>query len=185
MKKTREPTQLIGRRWVVPPIGRLTASDASLTVLDSADETWPPLRHEGDWHHSWRWRQLVAGYVEAFSLRRDGNTPAALWCSHKRQPMQLPSGRYYRLDYMEIDPTLRGGVLGAFTVGVIAARALELKSDGIVLGTLPTHHALYTRFGASESAPKGWNPPKGLVPYTFDWDALQRLKEMVDDFIED
>ena len=156
------------------------------SAIAVADAEWPPLRGEGDWHHSWRWRDILGGKTERFAVVGESEAPLGFWCSAKASPISLPEGRFYRPDHQEIDPRLRGGTLGAFMITLLATRAVELGADGIVLFTFPAPGllAFYLRNGATQRAPQGWNVPRGLVPFTYDRTVLLQLKEMADGLLE-
>jgi hypothetical protein len=110
----------------------------------------------------------------------------ALWSSSKKKPIRLPEGIFYRLDYLEVSPPSRGGVVGTFTLAVIAARATELNATGIVLAAFPIKGLsdAYERAGAVGRCPQGWNCPANLLPFIFEAAALARLKALADGFLE-
>lgn len=117
---------------------------------------------------------------DAFAVVANGGETVALWSTAARRPLQLPSGKHYRLDFMETAPTYRGGILGAFTLGIIASRALELGCVGMVLGSLPALVPWYNKAGATAGKIFGWRHPPDLIPYRFSSEALVYLKDLAD-----
>jgi hypothetical protein len=129
----------------------------------------------------------MEGKPERFALVDGTDVPMAFWCGTKRGPITLPEGPFYRLDYMEVHPRLRGGPLSVFMVALWACRALELGANGIVLSAFPAEGllAFYRRAGAVERQPRGWNQPRGLVPFVFERPLLEELKGYADGLLED
>jgi hypothetical protein len=125
--------------------------------------------------------------AEQLAITHVNGEPLAMVGSSKSAPVVLPSGRFFRLDYFEISPNLRGGPLGTFALAMIAKRALELASDGVVLTAFAIGGLAqtYQRAGATQGAPRGWNYPRELLPFTFERDALERLGELADGLLED
>jgi GNAT superfamily N-acetyltransferase len=177
--RTYLPSSLLEKCWLVPDVGHLTISGVSQALLGRIDSSWPSNRLQGDYHHDWRWGQITKGKVEAFVLLRDSIEPVGIWCSARRSPIRLPDGRFYRLDHLEISPTLRGTGFGVFLVSVVAARALELHADGVVLGTWDALRGFYLELGAEERKPAGWNLAINLVPFTLQLAALQTLSGLI------
>src|SRR5205823_13184138 len=71
MTRPRTPrpvSRLIGRVWKLPDVGRVTAVTPTAALLAQADGTWPGLRLRTDWHHHWRWANLMEGMEERFGL---------------------------------------------------------------------------------------------------------------------
>ncbi len=109
--------------------------------------------------------------------------PGTLWGSRKYRPLRLGKRQVYRLDYFEVHPELRGGLLGVFALAVIASRALELGCDGMVLASLPGATKFYAEAGGIEGPVDGWKAARSLVPFTFERPALESLREKSDEFI--
>jgi hypothetical protein len=129
---------------------------------------------------------MLKSLKECLVVRR-GDVPVAIWGSTAGKPIMLAGRASYRLDYLEIDPTHRGAILGAFLVGLIAWRALELGCAGVVLTAFPVPGLVefYEGTGAARGAPRGWNHPKELVALTFELPALSRLKDLADALLEE
>lgn len=72
--------------------------------------------------------------------------------------------------------------MGHFAFALVAARALEVGSDGIVLAAIPAVRRFYLEAGGVERLAKGWISPRGLIPFFFPRQALSNLKEMTDAF---
>src|SRR5213080_3982481 len=125
----RPVSRLIWRVWELPDVGRVTAVTPTAALLAQADGTWPGLRLRTDWHHHWRWANLMEGMEERFGLIDAAGHPVALWCGPPRRLLRLPTGAAYRLDYFEIDPRHRRGSLGLFAFALAGSRALELGAQ--------------------------------------------------------
>ena len=178
--RQQQPSALLARSWRLPEIGLVRVIRPSPADIAHIDETWPARRRLTDWHHSWRWHEITASRPEAFALRKDDGSLLGIWCSAKKAPITLPDGRFYRPDFLEISPDARGREVGAFIFLLIASRALELKAEGIVLGTWPVLREFYSRMGGHERKPRGWNLENNLVPFVFDLATLQGLKNLLD-----
>lgn len=158
-------------------------ADVGVETLAAIDAKWPGLRPATDVTVGWRWTDIVSGHVEVFTLLDAAGEAAGIWCSTRKHLITLPSGQYYRLDFVEVSPTHRGTLFGGLVFGIIAERALELGAVGLVFATWDTHIRYYAAMGGRQERPTGWTVPKGLVPFWFDARALVRLKEMADEFI--
>ena len=97
-------------------------------------------------------------------------------------PLQLEGQRYYRLDHFEIAPSVRGQLVGIFCFGLIAARAIELGADGIVLAALPEVARVYEKWGGMKRRPAGWHVGTGLQSVVFGRDATLECAEDSDAF---
>src|SRR5881275_959351 len=64
----RPVSRLIWREWKLPDVGRVTAVTPTAALLAQADGSWPGLRLRTDWHHHWRWTNLMEGMEERFGL---------------------------------------------------------------------------------------------------------------------
>lgn len=179
MARRITPTKLVYGRWQVPTLGGVRVVRATPDVCEEIDAAWPPLRLDSDGHRDWRWGEIVATLRDAFVLV--GTHPVAIWGSTKAEPIRLPSGRYYRLDFIEARPDQRGkGSVGLFAMALVAVRAMELGASGVVLAAfdMPQLLAFYERLGATRRIPTGWTVPKNLVPFVLDADALERLARL-------
>jgi hypothetical protein len=103
----------------------------------------------------------------------------ALWCSAKAQPLKLREGKFYRLDYFELDPRLRGGEAGVLAFALVAARARDVGADGIVLATWPPLRRFYEGIGGVERELVGWRAPANLITFVFTTDALANLSAVL------
>lgn len=103
-----------------------------------------------------------------------------LWASFKKR-VKLPSGHFYRLDYLEIDPGLVGGPWGEFLFGLVCARALELDLDGILLASLQETAKFYRSIGADQELPKGWSVARGLVPFVLRRAMIEEVVEEINE----
>jgi hypothetical protein len=166
-------------------MGPLELVDVSKALLGVIDAEWRPKRPTTDVTTGWVWSDIVADLPETLVLVDANKSPAAIWCSAKRLPIALPGGKYYRLDNVEVRPTLRGTLVGGLTFGVIATRALELKATGMVLNTWETHVDYYTALGGRQELATGWTAAPDLVPFVFDETALVQLKDMANAFISE
>ncbi len=192
MGPIRPASELSVRTWDISEFGigveKVALVAASIETLDQIDETWPAARRQTDVSTDWCWVKLGLKRSERYALidLRD-RRPLAVWCSKEPPTITLDGSIYYRLDYVEIHPELRGGPFGVFVFGAIAARALECNAVGVVLAAfaVPKLAESYLAKGATQGAPKGWNYHKTLLPFTFDEGALRRLKDGLDGFLEE
>ena len=178
--RPRQPSDLSKKTWTVTAIGKLRVIEPSTALLETVDAEWPNARRPTDWNRAWRWLDLTAGKVEVFAVVNSADRVVGLWCSAKHKPIQLPDGLFYRPDYFEIAPDVRGQEIGVFVFLLIAARALELKAQGIVLGTWAVLTQFYEGLGGVQKKPRGWNLAANLVPFTFDAETLADLKAALD-----
>jgi GNAT superfamily N-acetyltransferase len=155
----------------------VTPSDRHLEEIDTE---WPTGRRPTDWHHAWRWKELAAGKVEVLAVVGANDKAVGIWCSAKHKPIRLPDGLFYRPDYLEVAPAVLGQELGVFLFLLIAARALELGADRVVLGTWEILRDFYRGLGGVEGKPRGWNLESNLVPFTFDRETLEGLAEALE-----
>ena len=179
----RASTSLLARRWRTD-LGDVRVVDVTTELLAEVDDSWSPRRGPADVHHAWRWREICEGQRERFGVMV-GAAPAAIWVSTRTRPLRLRDGSYYRLDYLEVAPDLRGGVVGPLTLALIACRALELGADAIVLTAfdVPGLVDAYRRAGAVVRRPPGWSHPSNLVSLVFEPAVVALLKGFVDELL--
>lgn len=154
----------------------------------SVDATWPAHRQATDLHRGWRWSQILEGRPERFAVLDQDDRIVALWCSTAYRLLKLDGASYYRLDYFEIDPQLRGTTFGPLAAGFFASRCVEMDAAGIVFGALPSPGlvAWYkAKLGATDASPKGWIVQPGLVPLLIRRDRADILKEYLDALAQD
>lgn len=129
--------------------------------------------------------KIVKRCPEHLALVDQANETRGLWAGRKRL-VELPEvGNVYRLDYLEVRPSDRGGLLGAFLFALVANRAVELDASGLVLAALPVVESVYVRWGGRSGAIKGWNAPKELIPFFFDRDQITALARYADELEEE
>lgn len=156
-------------------------------MAKTIDAEWVGRRAAGDVHLTWRWVDLTRDTRESFVVFLD-DVPVAIWASKTGSPVTLDGHPYYRLDYVELDPDLRGdGQTSVMLFALIARRASELGAEGIVLSAFNVDKLIntYEILGATRGNPSGWKWPKELVPLTFYQGALDSLRELTDGFEED
>src|SRR2546427_11821179 len=124
----RPVSRLIRRVWELPDVGRVTAVTPTAALLAQADGSWPGLRLSTDWHHHWRWTNLMEGMEERFGLVDSAGHPGALWWGLRRRPPRLPTGDAYRLGYFAIGPRHRRGRPGLFRVSLRGRRGIGLDA---------------------------------------------------------
>ncbi len=168
---------LLARAWNVPGIGRVRVLDLTSSHLEEIDAEWPAARKPTDWHLSWRWAEITSGKVEVFVAVGPDDKVRGIWCSAKHKPITLPDGTFYRTDYLEVAPNARGQEMGVFMFLLIATRALELGATGVVLGTWEVLRGFYGQLGGAETTPRGWNLEPNLIPFVFDSETLEGLRE--------
>lgn len=181
------PTKLCDFRWQVPQVGLVSVSFATLEHAQAVDADWPNKRRESDGHCHWRWTRIALQAADFCAVVGSQGTIMALWCSLAKEPLRLPSGLFYRLDYLEIAPNSRGGSLGLFVLALVASRSLEIGCDGLVLAALPEQKLcdFYVRAGGKPRRPKGWNCQSGMRPFQFDTERLRYLKELADAHVDE
>jgi hypothetical protein len=179
-------SSLEGCAWQVPGVGSVQLANPRPEVLCELDDEWAPLRFVSDWHHVWRWSTICHRKDERFVLLLEGR-PVAIWCCDRGEPLKLPGGRMYHLSYVEVRSDLRGGLLSTFLFGVVAARAIECGAVGVIMSALPIDGLVetYVRLGARRGAPRGWTPPRKLVPLTIDEANLRELKDIADGLLQE
>lgn len=116
-----------------------------------------------------------------FCVTDTSDMPLALWCTRAPAVLKLPGGDAYRLDFIEVKPEFRGAEMGAFTLGLVATRALECSASRLVLGSLPQARKLYDNSGGLQRKVAGWRAARGLLPYEFLTEALVELRDAVAD----
>jgi hypothetical protein len=84
---------------------------------------------------------------------------------------------YYRADFWESAPALCGKGILAALLAVAAIRALELKAEGLVFGSLPALEATYRRLGFSDQVPSGWKLDPALVAFLGSVSLLSKIEE--------
>jgi hypothetical protein len=177
LRRQLNTSRLLAVQWDVPSVGVVAFDQATAALLAKADRQWPPMRRVADANLHWLWSTIAARAHERFALVTPDGDLLALWCSSRSKPLSLPGGLFYRLDYIEIDPSRRGTALGPFTFAVCATRALELGCDGLVLGALPQVGSFYQRLGGVQRREFGWQEGQNLLPYAFDREALEELQD--------
>lgn len=177
------PSGLHGRLWEVDGVGQVAVQLPRKETLADVDRTWSALRPENHQNIHWRWEAILRGRPERLTIVDAASQIVAIWCSKKYRPLRLPEGKFYRLDYLEVHPQLRGGDLGLFALSMVAARAIELECDGLVLASLPGTKKFYEESGGEQRMPDGWEIGRGLVPFVFLRQVLEQLKEEADELI--
>ncbi len=167
---------LSGRCWSVTGVGQCRVVLPALASLSAIDTDWKSRRKETD-VHLWEWADIAVGAKDLFAIRTELGVTVGLWMSGAGA-ISLPSGRFYRLDFLEVDPDLRGGDLGYLAFAMVVARAEELGCAGIVLAAYQDNVQVYLNFNGKMGPIRGWQVPEGLVPFEFSGDALIPFKEL-------
>jgi hypothetical protein len=181
-------TPVSRQRYDVPTLGTVEVTEATNDDCEAIDGLWPKLRRPTDLHQPWRWAQIAYKAEECVAIFRDG-VALAIWASF-RPVITLPDGCYYRLDYLEMHPELRGTetgqVVGAFLLAAISMRSTEVGAAGIVLKAfqVPGIIKYYTAAGAEQRLPRGWNCERLLVPLVFEKEPFDRLVEYADALLQ-
>jgi hypothetical protein len=172
-------SKLLSERWTIDGLGTVSLLVPSESRLKAVDTAWPDLRQPTDFHLHWRWAEIAGRNAERFALVDSGDQVVSLWSTAKRM-VRLEGRQLYRLDYLEVDPGLRGGFAGSFTLALVGARALELGCEGLVLAAFPVLTGFYDRSGGVQRNVVGWKTAAGLLPFYFDAYALARFREVTD-----
>ena len=176
---------MFGDRWNFPGVGLVRLAVPDDSVLARIDESWPAMRSASSESQWWSWRKIMDSARDRFVLRDTDGGPLALWSSVKSSPLRLPGGRFYRLDYLEVSPRSRKVRLGAFMMTLVARRAAEIGAGGVVFGALPEAAPFYETIGFQEGSVAGWRAERGLLPYHLEGEALERLIELGNAFLEE
>lgn len=145
-------------------------------MLNAVDAQWPAQRRQDEYHLHWLWKEICSEREDCCALVVAGR-PLALWAG--KRSIKLPCGRCYRLDYIEVDPKLRGRDLGILVMGIVADRALSNGAEGLVLAAIPNPDLMnfYANRGGVQGQIKGWNYNKVLKPFHFSKEVLHTLSE--------
>jgi len=175
-----QPSSAVGRAWDLEDDGLVTLAHADADVADVAETVWRG-RSAGRLV-DWSWRQIVLQSQEAFALTRPDGHPVALWATERDKLLALPGlGSCYRLDFLEIDPGLRGGVLGYYCVAVVCVRALEAGAENVVLASLPESRPFWEgTIGATFGRIHGWHVPGTLLSCRLDRTVMENLRRDAD-----
>ncbi len=150
-------------------------------LAERIDSRWSPARPSDAVNRHWRWVRIAERAHARFALIADDGTPAVALAMNRSRLLELPDGPHARLDYFEVAPSSRGGVLGLLGLGVVAHLALEDGAVGLVLGSVDTAQAIrfYEKMGGERGAARGWSAPSELIPFGFDRAALEALRQEV------
>lgn len=182
-RTTRPQSPILGRRWLLPdPFNGVWVASANGARVDAVDESWPNSRQLQAAHAHWRWVEIRDRAEDCLALvRREDDKTLALW-STSRAEVQLASKRYYRVDYLEVDPDHIGSGLGAFAMGVICKEASERGLQGVVFGALPSARWFFERLGAKETSL--WQSERGLAAMMLAEEAFEDLWRNTDELRE-
>lgn len=154
-------------------------------VMDATkiDQKWGPFRKPDAPNGHWSWARIKEKAVETFQLKckEEG---VAIWAVG-RVDVKLEGKCWYRLDFIEVHPQKRRGLLGALAVCLMAERAAELKCDGILLASVDYAVEFYAALEGVQRVVAGWNHQKGLVPFVFEKDQIGKLRERLNEFVEE
>lgn len=188
MLRGQRPSPVCALRWEFPGVGVVRMTAATTPLAARIDAAWSHRRRPEDLHSGWSWLGILNDCRDGFVLVAcDRDEPVGVFASEKRSPITLEGRPYYRLDYLEIDPALRGSGFGSLALALVGVRAVELGAGGIVLGAFQAPKLLefYEESGATRGCPRGWNPPSQVIPLTFDNSALMRLEKEAHAFRHD
>lgn len=127
----------------------------------------------------------MARASDRFALVTMDDDVLALWCSRKSTPISPPGAGFYRLDYLEVEPSRRAARVGAFALALAAKRAKEAGASGLLLAAIPNVASFYQELGFSRRAAPGWNTEVGLVAYELKGGGYDALAEKADAFLEE
>lgn len=165
---------------MIPEGGEVSIGPAGKSDAVHADEIWKPLRPSGDANILWDWTEILEVTRERFAIRFESAKPVGLWAA-KGVIKVVEFGALYRLDFLEIDPRLRKGTLGAFALAAASMRAQELGCAGLAIPSLPETCKVYERLGAIAGVP-GWNVSPALAPYRMINGPFRRLLELAHEY---
>lgn len=176
-------SSLLGVTWRVPGIGEVQVIAASAARCCAVDLDWSNRRPPDASNLGWSWGDVHTWAAECFALvLLPERTTVGLFAS-KKPVVRFGNQTYYRLDYIEIDPSYRGGGLGAFALAFAFKTAIERARDGVLLGSLPETTAIYEGYGLSTEIPVPWVIDAGLVRFFGPPDVLLALSKEVDPYV--
>ena len=176
------PKSALIREWDVDPdLEPALCREGTGQMCVKADAIWGPLRPE---EIPWRWKGVFPDAHDFFAVSTlepsSEEAPLSMWCSTSPRVLQLPGGVSYRLDFFEVHPSARGSFVAAFTVALIARRALECGASRVVLAAVPESRKIYDRTGAKQKLVKGWKNAPGLLPFVYEDAALRQLSKTLE-----
>jgi hypothetical protein len=176
---------LAGRTWTFPGIGKISLADSDPDHWDAVDRQWPPVRAPHQLNDHWKWKSIMFGKPERYSVLNPTGDVLGLWASGALRPLNLFGVKHYRLDFFEVSPIMRGGTLSVAVFSLICARAVELGCQGLVLAALPGVERFYLTIGGTQELARGWKADSCLVPFLFAEKTLNSLAEHADDHLDE
>lgn len=180
LRPVLEPSVLLGRRWDLEEDGEVQLVQVDSTVAGNAEAAWRdrPERRLVDWS----WSQIADQSHEVLNLRTADGHVVAMWSCEPKTLISLPSlGACYRLDFLEIDPERRGGVVGYYAAAVACARAVEAGAQAVVLASTKDARGFWEDVvGASVRKIHGWHVPGSLLPCKIERATLEALRSDLD-----
>lgn len=173
------PTAIVVPRWVVDDVGVCRVKIPDARDLRLVDATWPQQRREKDAHRHWKWVEIAARSRECYAVVTQAGEMVALWAG--KGAIELPEGRFYRSDYLEVLGRCRGGDLGYVCMALMWARGAEAGCKGLVFPSLPETAPIYDGMGGTRRCINGWQVDPRLVPFVFEGKSLETLAELLKD----
>jgi hypothetical protein len=171
-----EACSIVGMTWDLEEEGELTLVAATEELVAAAHDTWaasPALRIV-----DWSWVEVRLQSHETFALIDGAGNAKALWASEPdrlRQVVRVGPG--YRLDFFEIEPRLRGGLVGYYSAAIACHRALDAGANSVLVPSLPGATKFWVeKLGARAERVVGWHVPRGLVGCYIDRSTMEDLK---------
>ena len=177
-------SKLRRKRWPIDGRGTFRLTSATPGLLADIDRTWPVLRPNA-MDVSWSWYSVGSTTPERWVVTLDLKAVGAFVAGSRL--LKLPEGLTFRLDFLETRGDVRGKSVGAIVMALVAKRAVEAGASMLVLSALPRADAmrLYEKAGGQRRGPKGWKTAPGLLPFTWERDALGALARRLDDVEEE
>lgn len=171
-----EPCSIVGTTWDLGEDGELTLVAATAEMVTAAQAAWAVSRPLRMVDRSWVEVRLQSH--ETLALMDDAGNVKVLWASEPdslRQVVRVGPG--YRLDFFEIDPLLRGGVVGYYGAAIACHRALDAGANSVLVPSLPGATKFWIeKLGARTERIVGWHVPQGLVGCYIDRTTMEDLK---------
>jgi hypothetical protein len=170
------------RSWDLPAVGAGSKfATVTLAELEAVDLSWDRDRRSTD-THGWKWADVLLRTSDCIYSLGSPTLPIAALFGARGKLVTLPSGAARRLNYFQIDPTLRGTGFARAAMAAFARFALDTSATQLLIGSLPDAkvQAFYLSLGAEARAVPGWTAPPGVVPILVSVVTLNELGDRAD-----
>ena len=172
------PTEVLSRVWRV--------ADTTVTIvpmgwarLAAIDAAWRQQRDPADISLYWSWAMIFQRHRLVAAVVASSGETVALFSSRPGL-VELASGKFLRIDRLEVAPTRQRTRIGSAVIALVAFLAEALGANGLLLATDPTRadlHQFYAALGGTCGEVAGWQSEPGLVPWQWSGEAFALLVE--------